>query len=63
MKAIEREIQELEVKQSVISRTLENPPEDQDKVLKLGVEYVQLQEKMENLLAEWGRLEEQLGAD
>ncbi len=63
MTEIEREVQALEEQQAVISRTLENPPENQDKVLKLGAEYMHLQEQMENLLAEWGRLEEQLGAD
>ncbi len=63
MTEIEREVQDLEAQQAVISSTLENPPENQDKVLKLGAEYMDLQEKMENLLAEWGRLEERPGEE
>ena len=63
MTEIEREVQALEAQQAVVSRTLENPPADQDKVLKLGAQYVEQQEKMESLLAEWGRLEERLGED
>jgi ATP-binding cassette, subfamily F, member 3 len=63
MTEIEHEVQDLEAQQAVISRTLENPPDNQDKVLKLGAQYVELQEEMESLLAEWGHLEERLGAD
>jgi ATP-binding cassette subfamily F protein 3 len=63
MSEIEREVQALEDQQALISRRLEDPPEDPDQVLKLGAQYVELQEKMETLLAEWGRLEEQMGEE
>lgn len=60
LKAIEGEIHNLEAQQARISGILENPPEDPDEVLRLGGEYVALQQQIEVLTAEWAGLEEQL---
>ena len=61
--AIETELQSLETQQAAISARLETPPDDPDEVLRLGEEYMGLQQKIEGLLAEWGQIEEQLSAD
>jgi ATP-binding cassette subfamily F protein 3 len=61
--AIETELQSLETQQAATSARLETPPDDPDEVLRLGEEYMGLQQKMEGLLAEWGQIEEQLSAD
>jgi len=60
LEAIEGEIQSLEAKQAQISGLLEIPPEDPDEVLRLGGEYMALQQQIEVLTAEWAGLEEQL---
>ncbi len=59
---VEKEIRTLEEKQDAISRQLENPPEDSAEVLRLGQDYVALQEKIEALLTEWSELEDRLAA-
>ncbi|MDY6874017.1 MAG: ABC-F family ATP-binding cassette domain-containing protein [Chloroflexota bacterium] len=58
---IESELQSLKNQQETISKTLAAPPADQDEVLRLGQDYVALQEKVEALTAEWTELGEQLG--
>lgn len=60
MSAIEGEVAALESQQKLISSTLENPPEDPVKVQRLGEKYVDLQKQVDNLLAEWAKLEELL---
>jgi ATP-binding cassette subfamily F protein 3 len=54
---IETSLQKLEAQQTEISALLETPPDDADEVLRLGEDYMRLQQQMEELLAEWGRLE------
>jgi ATP-binding cassette subfamily F protein 3 len=61
LEAIEREIRELEGQQETISTALAAPPADQDEVLRLGQDYVALQERVEALMVEWAQLEERLG--
>ena len=56
LKEIEERITDLEARLSTISRSLENPPPDQEQVEKLGLEYVLVQEKLESLLGEWEEL-------
>jgi ATP-binding cassette subfamily F protein 3 len=60
LEAIEKEIRGLETRQETLSVRLENPPEDSAEVLRLGEEYVALQEQVEALLAEWSQLEDRL---
>ena len=55
---IENEIRALESKQETISAELTNPPADANKVLKLGEDYVTLQNEIETLTAEWTALQE-----
>jgi ATP-binding cassette, subfamily F, member 3 len=57
---IENRIQSLEKEQAQLSNALEVPPADQDQVLRLGEQYVALQQQVEALLAEWETLHEQL---
>ena len=61
LREIEDHIQNLEKEQAQLSHTLESPPADPDEVLRLGEGYVALQQQLEDLLAEWGALEEKLG--
>lgn len=58
---IETTVQNLEAEQEVLAAQLESPPDDPDAVLRLGEAYVGLQNKVEDLLAEWAEIEEQLG--
>jgi ATP-binding cassette subfamily F protein 3 len=60
---IEATLQKLEAQQTEISALLETPPEDADEVLRLGEDYMHLQQQMEDLMAEWGRLEGLLAAE
>jgi ATP-binding cassette subfamily F protein 3 len=53
---VESEISDLETRLEKISQKLENPPQDIDKVQKLGARYVAVQTRLENLLAEWEAL-------
>jgi ATP-binding cassette, subfamily F, member 3 len=57
---IEGEIQELEARQETLSAQLEQPPEDQNEVLRLGEEYMDIQKKIDALMAEWETLEGKL---
>jgi ATP-binding cassette subfamily F protein 3 len=58
--AIEAEIQTLEAQRETISADLANPPSDSDQVLKLGRQYVALQEAIDVLMTEWTALGEKL---
>ncbi len=53
LKEIEDHIQELEAKLAGISRRLENPPADLEKVHQLGKQYMQLQEALNQSMQEW----------
>ncbi len=57
---IETELQALEKRQAEISSQLETPPDDPGEVLRLGEDYMKLQQKMESLMAEWSHIEEEL---
>jgi hypothetical protein len=60
LKEIEKEIQALEAQQQIISGKLANPPAQSDQVLKLGEDYVALQNQIEALMSEWTGLHERL---
>jgi len=60
LEVIEGEILALEAKQKTISFALADPPADRDQVLSLGEDYVNLQDKIENLTEEWTVLQEKL---
>ena len=60
---IETDLQSLEAQQAAVSARLETPPDDPDEVLRLGEEYMGLQQKMEERMAEWGQIEERLSAE
>jgi len=51
--ALEAEIHRLEEQLAVLSRALESPPPDPAKVLKLGQDYQNLQQTLEQKLHEW----------
>ncbi len=57
---LEAEIVEIENQISQVSRKLENPPADAGVVFKLGQEYEQLQQTLEDRMGEWGQLSEEL---
>ena len=57
---IEDAVQSLETQLEVISADLEHPPEDSQEVLRLGDEYVTLQDHIETLMSEWSELQEKL---
>lgn len=56
IKEVEGLISTLEGELATISRKLERPPDDPGKVLKLGQEYVHLQNELEKLMQEWEQL-------
>jgi hypothetical protein len=60
LKEIEEEIQALEAQQQIISGKLASPPAQSDQVLKLGEDYVALQNQIEALMSEWTGLHERL---
>lgn len=53
---IERQITGLESQLSSISDQLTAPPSDPDEVLRLGEDYVEIQNELEALIAEWESL-------
>jgi len=54
---LESEIATLEEQLDILSRQLENPPSDQQIVYRLGDEYVKIENKLEELISEWGKLQ------
>lgn len=60
VKAIEDHIHELETQLAEISRKLEKPPSDLEKVHRLGRQYMQLQEELNRSMQEWEDLHESL---
>jgi ATP-binding cassette, subfamily F, member 3 len=56
LQEIEAEISEMEEQVAAISRQLENPPADPEKVQFLGQEYVRLQSLLDERLEEWTQL-------
>jgi ATP-binding cassette, subfamily F, member 3 len=62
LKDLEEEIHRLEAQQKEISAELETPPEDQENVLRLGNQYAEILQRIETLMEEWARLEEELTA-
>lgn len=57
---IQDQIQQLEEQQLMVSKALENPPEDSEEVLRLGERYMTLQNQIDSLLSEWSNIEEKL---
>ena len=55
---IEGSIDELETELANLGHRLEKPPKDAAKVQKMGREYVRLQQELEALMDEWGKLHE-----
>ncbi len=58
IKSLEGEISTLETRLAGLTRQLENPPPDAAKVTRLGQEYLQMQQLLENRLEEWANLSE-----
>ncbi|HEX9013025.1 MAG TPA: ATP-binding cassette domain-containing protein, partial [Anaerolineaceae bacterium] len=56
LKDLEGKISAGEAALAAVSRQLENPPADPGKVQKLGVEYLRLQNELEQLMGEWEAL-------
>jgi len=61
VKEVEEQIARLEERLAELSRQLENPPSEAEKVRWLGSEYVRLQRQMEALLEEWESLHQMAG--
>ncbi len=53
---VEAEIHALEARLGTLASQLENPPSDPEKVERLGVAYVKVQERLESLMQEWETL-------
>lgn len=53
---VEKLIDQLEDDLAALGRKLENPPKDAAKVQKLGNEYVKVQQELDTLMEEWGKL-------
>jgi hypothetical protein len=49
-------VTELETQLEEISEKLANPPDNQDLVLRLGDDYVEIQNELEALIVEWEQL-------
>jgi ATP-binding cassette subfamily F protein 3 len=58
VKEIEDQIIQKEAHLAILTRKLEKPPPETDKVEKLGTEYVRVQKELESLMNEWGELHE-----
>jgi ATP-binding cassette subfamily F protein 3 len=58
LEEIETRVAELEVQLSDIGDQLAAPPADPDEVMRLGDDYVELQNELEALISEWGSLQE-----
>jgi ATP-binding cassette subfamily F protein 3 len=56
LEEIEGLVEALEQQLEVLSRKLESPPADLAELQKLGVEYVQVQSELDELLSEWEQL-------
>ena len=53
---IETRVADLELQMADISKQLENPPENSGEVQRLGDDYVEIQNEMHGLIAEWEQL-------
>jgi ATP-binding cassette subfamily F protein 3 len=51
--ALEDQITSLEQKLAILARKLENPPTEPSKIQRMGVEYVEIQNEINTLVAEW----------
>ena len=60
MGGLEEKIKAFENELARLAGLLENPPEDADKVQKMGTEYMRTQAQIDALLAEWDQLAHQL---
>ncbi len=56
LQEVESQIVALEAELAALGHRLENPPQDAAKVQKLGNEYVRVQQELEVLMDEWGKL-------
>jgi ATP-binding cassette, subfamily F, member 3 len=54
---VERRVNELETQLAIISQKLENPPDNPAKVQSLGDDYVEIQNELQALIAEWEQLQ------
>ncbi len=57
IKEIEQRVEELELQMADIGQQLANPPEDSADVQRLGDDYVEIQNEMHALIAEWEQLQ------
>jgi len=56
LQAVEARVNELETRLARISERLSKPPDNPEEVLCLGDDYVEIQNELEALIAEWGSL-------
>jgi hypothetical protein len=56
LEEVESRVAELETRLALIAEQLAVPPEDPEEVLRLGDDYVEIQNELEALIAEWGSL-------
>jgi ATP-binding cassette subfamily F protein 3 len=58
LEEVEARVNELENNLAIITERLAVPPEDPEEVLRLGDDYVEIQNELEVLITEWGSLHE-----
>jgi ATP-binding cassette subfamily F protein 3 len=58
LEAVETRVTELEGQLEALSARLANPPDDPEEVLRLGDDYVEIQNELEALIVEWESLHE-----
>jgi ATP-binding cassette subfamily F protein 3 len=58
LEEVEAQVTALETRLATISERLTAPPSDPEEVLRLGDDYVEIQNELEALIAEWGNLHE-----
>jgi len=56
---VEKQIEDLEARLSVLAAQLENPPADPARVQKIGREYVKVQGELEDLMRAWESLQKE----
>jgi ATP-binding cassette subfamily F protein 3 len=56
LEEVETRVAELETQLEIISEKLANPPENSNEVIRLGDDYVEIQNELEALIVEWEQL-------
>jgi len=58
LQEVENQVADLEARLAVLSKQLENPPKNPETLARLGEEYIQVQDEMDEMLIEWEDLAE-----